>query len=135
MILSKCISDYAEHFLPLWTLHKIKLKCLKRGLRQQITENLQNDDYKSCQKQDMIWRSFFPNVTLIMLNNFYNNEHYLKIKFRCLKRGFSLKFTEKQQNGGYMTSYVKNVTWNEIEIFIKLYLWSCWTTLTMINVT
>ena len=41
------------------------------------------------------------NVPLIMLNNFHRDKHCLNIKFKCLKKGFSQKINEKQQNDGY----------------------------------
>ena len=53
--------------------------------------------YLSCVKKTI----FFQNVRVIMLNNFYHDKHCLKNKLQCLKRGFSLKITEKRQNGDY----------------------------------
>ena len=53
---SKCSSDHAEQLLPQKLPLKTKLKCLKKGLSQQITEKWQNDNYKCVirQKRDMI---------------------------------------------------------------------------------
>ena len=60
---------------------KIKLKCLKKGFSHAI---LKNDNMTAIndvlrQKQDMIWRRFFQNISLIILSNFYHDKHCLKM--------------------------------------------------------
>ena len=44
---------------------------------------------------------------MIQLNNFFNNNHGLKIKLKCLKRRVSQKIIEKRQNDDPMVSYLK----------------------------
>ena len=86
------------------------------------------------QKRDMIRKgNFFQIVPLIMLSNFYHDQHCLKIKLRWRNRRLTQKITEKRQNDGCMTSYVKIGTWYEIKKNFKMFLWSCWATFTMLN--
>ena len=54
-----------------------------------------------------------------MLNKFYQDMHPLKIKLRQGKRRLSQKITEKWQEYGDMTSYVKNGTCYEKENILK----------------
>ena len=51
-------------------------------------------------------KKIFQNVYLIMKNHFYHKKNQI----RLTKREISQKITEKRQNDGYMTSYVKNGT-------------------------
>ena len=68
---------------------------------------------------------FFQNVSLMILNNFYYDQTLLKFKSRWNKR-LSQTITEKWQNDGCMTSYVKIGTWYKKENLFKMFLWSCY---------
>ena len=57
---------------------------------------------------------FFFNVSLIMLKKSYT----------VPKKGLGQKISEKQQNDGYMTPYVKFGTCYGNENFFKMFLWS-----------
>ena len=54
-----------------------------------------------------------------MLNKSYQDKHRLKIKLRQGKRRLNEKITEKSQEYGCMTSYVKNGTCCEKENILK----------------
>ena len=54
-----------------------------------------------------------------MLNKFEQDKHRLKINLRKGKRRLSQKITEKRQDYGYMTSYLKNETYFEKENISK----------------
>ena len=54
MILSKCLFDYAEHFLPWQTLHKNQVKVPRKGIKSANYCKRQNDDYKWCHVKDGI---------------------------------------------------------------------------------
>ena len=116
---------------------KIKLRCRNRRLSQKNhwkTANWRLYDVIR-QNQDMIWkRKNFQNVSLVILNNFYPDQHCLKIKLNWRNRRSSQKLTEKRQIDGCMTSYVKIRTWYE-KILFKMFLWSCLTTFTMVNIS
>ena len=114
---------------------KVKLKCLKKGLRLSITEKRQNDcsKWRHTSETGHGMKKSFQNVSLIMLKNFYKEKNRLKTS-GAEKGDLSHKITEKRQNDGCMTSYVKIGTWYENENFYKMFFWSCWTTFTMINI-
>ena len=82
-IFSKCSSDHAEQLLPWSTLLKNQVKLRKQEIRSKNyfkrTKWRLYDVIR--QSRDMIWkREFFQNVSLIILNNFYHDQHCFKIK-------------------------------------------------------
>ena len=136
-IFSKCSSNRAEQLLPRSTLLKIMFEVTKHEIKSKNHWKMAKWRLYDVirQKRDMIWkRKLFQNVPLIMLSNFYHDQHCLKIKLSWRNRRLSQKITEKRQNDGCMTSYVKNGTWYEKENFFKMFLWSYWTTFTIINI-
>ena len=95
---------------------KIKLRWQKRRLSKK--NHWKTAKWQLCdvirQKWDMIWkRKYFQNVFLIILSNFYHDQHCLKIKLRWRNRRLSQIITEKRQNDGFIMPYVKNGTWYE----------------------
>ena len=112
---------------------KIKLRWQNRRLYKKNRKTTKWQLYDVIrQKRDMIWkRKYFQNVSLVILSNFYHDQHRLKIKLRWRNRRLSHIITEKRKNDGFMTSYGKNGTWYEKESIFKMFLWSCRTSFTI----
>ena len=106
IFISKCFCDHTDQ-LVLWswlTLLKNQVKLTKQEIRSKNywkTAKWRLYDVIR-QSRYMIWkRKFFQNVSLTMLDNFYHDQHCLKIKLRWRNKGISQEIIEKRQNGVY----------------------------------
>ena len=68
-----------------------------------------------------IKKIFFSKCITVHSEQILSEKHRLKIKLRQGKRRLSQKIAEKRQEYGYMTSYVKNGTWYEEDVFSKYF--------------
>ena len=83
------------------TLLKNQVK--KRRFSQTITEKWQNDGCMTSYVKIGTWyrKEIFPNVSLIMLHNFYRDQHCLKIKLRWRNRRLSEKLLKTEKSRLY----------------------------------
>ena len=74
-------------------------------------------------------------VPLLMLNNFTPHKYFVKIKSSCSKRRWSSIFSETEQQDANKLRHRSKTRHGIKKIFSKSFLWSCWTTLSIINIS
>ena len=103
----------------------------KMGIDKKVLKNCKMTaiDKVIRQKQGIIWKKgFLRNIFLVKLNNFFHEKH---MSLKGLKWIISCKITEK----GKMTTIWRHQSITSYEeFFFKMYLSSCWTIFTMINI-
>ena len=120
---------YKAVILPFFSNFTGKLP--KKGLDKKLLKNCKMTavDEVIRLQQGIIWkRGFLGNIFLVKLNNFFHEKH---MSLKGLKWIISCKITEK----GKMTTIWRHQSITSYEeFFFKMYLSSCWTIFTMINI-
>ena len=101
---------------------EIKLRWWNRRSSQKFTEKWQNAGcMTSYDKKRDIWKKKFENVYLIVLSNFYHDQHFLKNQVKVTKLEMKSKITEKQQNDVHKWRHTSKTGHDKKKIFFQYF--------------